>query len=116
MNIYVKHVAVTAAVSIGSSDAILRSTISTSSVNTSPAIGALKMPAMAAAAPQPTNRISFFLSMPNSLPRFEPMAEPVSTIGASAPTDPPKPMVIADATTDVQQLCAFSRDCFEDMA
>ena len=116
MKIYVKHVAVTAAVRIGSSDAMLKSTISTSSVNTSPAMGALKMPAMAAAAPQPTSRISFFLSMPNSRPRLEPIAEPVSTIGASAPTDPPKPMVIADATTDVQQLCPFSRDCFEDIA
>ena len=44
------------------------------------------------------------------------MAEPVNTIGASAPTDPPKPMVMADATIDVQQLCAFSFDCFVEMA
>ena len=44
------------------------------------------------------------------------MAEPVSTIGASAPTDPPKPMVRAEATIDVQQLCAFSLDCLVEMA
>ena len=44
------------------------------------------------------------------------MAEPVRTIGASAPTDPPNPMVIADAMTDDQQLCAFSRLRFVDMA
>ena len=34
-------------------------------------------------------------------PMFEPMAEPVSTIGASGPTEPPKPIVVALATTDV---------------
>ena len=28
------------------------------------------------------------------VPRLEPIAEPVSTIGASAPTEPPKPMVM----------------------
>ena len=67
------------------------------------------MPAMAPAAPQPTSSISVLLSMRNSLPRFEPMAEPVSTIGASAPTDPPKPMVMPEATTDDQQLCPLSR-------
>ena len=116
INIYVKHVAVTAAVRMGRSDAMLRSTISTSSVNTSPAIGALKMPAMAAAAPHPTSSISVFLSIRKYCPRLEPMAEPVSTIGASAPTDPPNPMVMADATTDVQQLWRFSRDCLEEMA
>ena len=81
-----------------------KSTISTSRVKTSPAIGALKMPAMAALAPQPTNMIIVFLFILNICPKLLPMAEPVSTIGASAPTDPPKPMVIPDATTDDQQL------------
>ena len=83
---------------------MLRSTISTSRVNTKPAIGALKMPAMAAAAPHPTSSMSVLLSILNSCPRLEPIDEPVSTIGASAPTEPPKPMVMADAITDVQQL------------
>ena len=32
------------------------------------------------------------------------MAEPVNTMGASAPTDPPKPIVMAEARTDDQQL------------
>ena len=95
---------------------MLKSTISTSSVNTSPAIGALKIPAMAAEAPQPTNRIMAFLSMRKICPRFEPMAEPVSTIGASAPTEPPKPMVIPDATTDDQQLWALSLEFLVEMA
>ena len=44
------------------------------------------------------------------------MAEPVSTIGASAPTEPPKPMVMADAITDDQQLCGLRCERFEDMA
>ena len=95
---------------------MLKSTISTSSVNTSPAIGALNTPAMAALAPHPTRSIIVFLSIRNIWPRLEPMAEPVSTIGASAPTEPPKPMVIPDATTDDQQLCPLSREFLVEMA
>ena len=56
------------------------------------------------------------LSSLKSCPKFEPMAEPVSTMGASAPTEPPKPIVMAEAMTDDQQLCAFSRLRFEEMA
>ena len=92
---------------------MLKSTISTSSVNTSPAIGALNTPAMAALAPHPTRSIIVFLSIRNIWPRLEPMAEPVSTIGASAPTEP---MVIPDATTDDQQLCPLSREFLVEMA
>ena len=33
-------------------------------------------------------------------PMFDPMAEPVSTIGASGPTDPPKPIVAELAMID----------------
>ena len=43
------------AIRMGSSEPMVRSIISTSMVNTSPAMGALKMPAMAADAPQPTS-------------------------------------------------------------
>ena len=67
-------------------------------------MGALKMPAMAAAAPHPTNSMRVLLSILNNRPKLLPIAEPVSTIGASAPTEPPNPMVIADAITDDQQL------------
>ena len=35
---------------------------------------------------------------------FEPIAAPVSTIGASGPTDPPNPIVVAPPTTELQQL------------
>ena len=101
---------------MGISEAIVRSIINTSSVNTSPAMGALKIPAMAPAAPQPMSSISVRLSMRKSFPRFDPMAEPVSTIGASAPTLPPKPMVMAEATTLDHVLWDFSRERFWLMA
>ena len=44
------------------------------------------------------------------------MAAPVSTIGASGPTEPPNPMVVAPPTTEVQQLCEAMRDPLRDMA
>ena len=74
-------------------------------VKTSPAIGALKMPATAPEAPQPMRIISVRWSMRVIRPKKLPMAEPVSTIGDSAPTEPPQPIVMAEATTDDQQLC-----------
>ena len=88
----------------GSSEAMVRSTMSTSSVNMSPAMGALKMPAMAPDAPQPMRSIIVLWSTRNCLPSRLPMAEPVSTMGDSAPTEPPKPMVSEDAMTLDQQL------------
>ena len=62
------------------------------------------MPATAPAAPQPTKSMTFRCSRLNILPKLEPMAEPVSTIGASAPTDPPKPIVSELAMSDVYVL------------
>ena len=47
---------------------------------------------------------------------FDPMAAPVSTIGASGPTEPPKPMVVAPPTTGVQQLCGAMCEPRLDMA
>ena len=38
----------------------------------------------------------------NIRPKLLPIAEPVKTIGASAPTEPPKPIVMAEATIDDQ--------------
>ena len=94
----------TLAIKIGSSEAIVKSSINTSSVNTKPAIGALKIPEIAAVAPHPTSNIAVRASILKSLARLLPMADPVSTIGASAPTDPPNPIVILDAITEDQQL------------
>ena len=77
----------------------------TSIVKTKPAMGALKMPATAPAAPQPTNSINVLCGILNVVPNCEPMAEPVRTIGASAPTDPPNPMVMELAIKLDQVLC-----------
>ena len=79
-------------------------------------MGALKIPATAPAAPHPTNSINVRCSILNALPKLEPMAEPVNTIGASAPTDPPKPMVMALAKSDDQVLCRLIRLCLREMA
>ena len=85
-------------------------------MKTNPAIGALKIPETAAVAPQPTNNINVRRSILKSLPKLLPIADPVKTIGASAPTEPPNPIVIADATIEVQVLCAFNLDRFVEMA
>jgi len=77
--------------------------------NTNPVIGALKIPEMAPAAPHPTRSISVFCSMRKSRPRLEPMAAPVSTIGDSAPTDPPKPIVMELAASELHILCGLMR-------
>jgi hypothetical protein len=95
---------VTLDISNGKSDDIVRSSISTSSVNTRPAMGALKIPDTAPAAPQPIRSIMTFFSILNKLPRLEPIAEPVMTIGDSAPTEPPKPIVIPLAMSDDHEL------------
>ena len=109
-------VAVMAVTISGTIEAMVRSSIRTSRVNSTPVMGALKMPATAPVAPQPTNNISFFWSRRNSLPKFEPIAEPVRTIGASAPTEPPNPMVSELATTDDHMLCAFMIALLREMA
>ena len=108
--------AVTDEMSRGKTEVIVRSSINTSITKTKPAIGALKIPATAPAAPQPTSNINVFCSIRNSRPRFEPMAAPVNTIGASAPTDPPKPIVTELATIEVHILWGLIRLLRWDMA
>ena len=104
VRIYETVAAVTHEMSKGTNEPIVMSIINTSRVNTNPAIGALKMPDTAPAAPHPTNNIKVRCSILKTLPKLEPIAEPVSTIGASAPTDPPKPMVMELANKDDQIL------------
>ena len=103
-------VAVTEEISSGATDVIVRSIIRTSSVKTRPAIGALKIPPMAPAAPQPIISIIVFWSKRKAFAKFEPMAAPVSTIGASAPTDPPKPIVRPEPMIEDHMLCALMID------
>ena len=87
-----------------------------SRVKSTPASGALNMPATAPAAPHPRRMVMFLYDSPVFLAILEPMAAPVYTIGASAPTDPPKPMVTELATRDDHMLCGFILDSFLDTA
>ena len=107
---------VMAEISSGITETVVRSSISTSRVKSMPAMGALNIPAMPAAAPQPTRIIRILGDILNMEPRFEPIAEPVYTIGPSAPTEPPKPMVTELANRDVYILWRFRRLLFCDMA
>ena len=75
-----------------------------SSVKRTPARGALKIPATAPAAPQPRRMVIFLYDKPMYLATFEPIAAPVYTIGASAPTEPPNPIVTEDAAIEVHML------------
>ena len=93
----------------GNKEEKLKSSISTSSTKTSPAMGALNTPDTAPAAPHPTSNIKVLGCKWNRLPKSEPHAAPVSTIGASAPTEPPKPMVMALAMMLDQRLCDLIR-------
>ena len=102
--------------SSGSTDVVVRSTINTSSVKSIPAIGALNIPAIAAAAPHPTMSMSICGGILKRLPILEPMAAPVYTIGASAPTEPPNPIVTELATIEVYILWGFTRLFFCEMA
>ena len=79
-------------------------------------MGARKMPAMPAAAPHPTRIISTFGDSLKACPMLEPMAAPVNTIGPSAPTDPPNPIVIEDDMTEDHMFFFFSRDLRCEMA
>ena len=88
------------AMSSGITDSVVRSIMSTSNVKSIPAIGALNMPAIPAAAPHPTIIMSTLGDMRNSDPMVEPIAAPVNTIGPSAPTEPPNPMVMELASID----------------
>ena len=87
-----------------------------SSVKSTPARGALKIPATAPAAPQPKSMVIFLYDRPMYRATFDPMAAPVYTIGASAPTDPPNPMVTDDAAMDDHILCGRIFDSFFDTA
>ena len=50
------------------------------------------------------------------LAKLEPMAAPVRTIGASAPTEPPNPIVTALVAIDDHMLWGLIRDSFFETA
>ncbi len=63
-----------------------------------PAMGALKVAAMPAEAPQAAMVRSVVPRTLTSCPSVEPNALPICTIGPSRPTDPPLPILTAEAT------------------
>ncbi len=95
-----RTVPVAAETSNGSRAALVRSSIRTSRAKTMAVIGALKMAANAAVEPQANNNVVVLALRLKSRAKLEPMAEPVKTIGASNPTEPPKPTVNVLAITD----------------
>ena len=90
--------ATTAEMTIGVNSETAKPPMMTSPAKSAPAMGALKVAEMPAAAPQPTRvRIWAVLSF-SSCPTDEPNAEPIWTIGPSRPTEPPVPMESAEAS------------------
>ena len=69
----------------------------TSTANSAPAMGALNVAAMPAAAPQPTSVRRRRADMPMAWPTRDPMAAPTWMMGPSRPADPPLPIVTAEA-------------------
>ena len=82
----------------GIKEAIVRSNIKISMAKMVPAMGALKIAAIAPAAPHPINKVFVLKFKWKNLPKLEAIAAPVETIGASNPTEPPKPTVSVLAT------------------
>ena len=94
----------------------VRSKRNTSTTKRMAAKGALKMPAMAPAAPQPSSRRTFLGLSRSQRPMLLPMADPVEAIGASRPTLPPKATVMVEATSDVHMFLAGSSELLRLMA
>ena len=87
-----------------------------SRVKRTPARGALNMPATAPAAPHPRRIVIFLYDRFMYLATFEPIAAPVYTIGASAPTDPPNPIVTDEASIEDHMLWGLILDSFLETA
>ena len=103
-----KTVPVAAETNKGTIEAAVKSTINTSMAKTIAATGALKTAAIAAVQPQAKRRVVFLVFKLKSLDKLDPIAEPVNTIGASNPTEPPKPTVSELATIDEYTLCPLN--------
>ena len=90
-------VATTDEITIGESWATAKPPTTTSAAKSAPAIGALNVAAMPAAAPQPTITRSWLAGTFSACPSVEAMAELIWTIGPSRPTEPPEPIEMAEA-------------------
>ncbi len=99
MNACVVAVEKTLATTMGVNRLSEKSRSRISSTKKTPAMGALKIEAMPAAAPQPTKVFMRSRSTPVFCPIHEPSVEPICTIGPSVPADPPVPTVVIEAKT-----------------
>lgn len=90
---------ITEAINRGMKLAVLISNKMTSIAKITAPIGAPNIAEIAPAAPHPINSVRFFGLRCINRPTFEPIAEPVTTMGASKPTDPPNPTVSAEVIT-----------------
>jgi hypothetical protein len=77
-------------------------TKSTSIANNTPAIGALKIADIPAAAPLANNNALSSIANLKYRAILEPIAEPVATIGASNPAEPPNPIV-----SELEKMCPY---------
>ena len=73
------------------------------------------MPATAPAAPQHRRMVICRYDSPRERATLEPMAAPVYTMGASAPTEPPKPMVTELDRREDHILWLLIRELLRDM-
>ncbi len=78
-------------------DSAAKSRSSSSRAKNTPAIGALNVAAMPEAAPHATSVRTLVSDRWAIWATLEPSAEPIWTIGPSRPTEPPEPIVIAEA-------------------
>src|SRR6056297_3859950 len=75
----------------------IKEVVSSSVVKNIPPRGALKVADIPAAAPQETRVRSQAVGSFRNWPRVEPIAAPICTTGPARPTEPPLPMVRAEA-------------------
>ena len=104
------------AINSGIKAGILTSVSNTSKAKITPAMGLLKTAAIPAAAPAANNRVRSDLVTNKSLPALAPIALPVTAIGASNPTEPPKPTVTALVIICENVLCRSTFEPFLLMA
>ena len=81
----------------------------TSRAKKTPAIGALKIAAMPAAAPAASSSFTFSSESPSDWATFEPIAAPMWMIGPSLPAEPPEPIVSAEAIGLKMAMCGRTR-------
>ena len=86
---------------MGANVAAEKSPRSTSRLKNTPPMGALKTAAIPPAAPHATKLRMRPAETLRNWPTAEPMAAPICAMGASRPTEPPEPIVTADATVRI---------------